>query len=74
MVYFLYVFVFFFFFFFLFLFFLFFFVFFVFFVNNVKFVYVEHFHLWSLNMFCNLLLENIFQVKCLTVYEGTSLQ
>ena len=39
------------------------------FVNNVKFVYVEHSHLWSLNIFCNPLLQNIFQVKCLTVYE-----
>ena len=39
------------------------------FVNNVKFVYVEHSHLWSLNIFCNPLLHNIFQVKCLTVYE-----
>ena len=39
------------------------------FVNNVKFVYVEHSHLWSLNIFCNSLLQNIFKVKCLTVYE-----
>ena len=39
------------------------------FVNNVKFVYVEHSHLWSLNIFYNPLLQNIFQVKCLTVYE-----
>ena len=30
------------------------------FVNNVKFLYVEHSHLWSLNIFCNLLLHNIF--------------
>ena len=29
---------------------------FVFFINNVKFVYVEHSHLWSLNIFCNPLL------------------
>ena len=42
---------------------------FVFFVNNVKFVYVEHSHLWSLNIFFNLLVQNIFQVKCLIVYE-----
>ena len=27
-------------------------------VNNVNFVYVEHPHLWSLNIFCNLLLQN----------------
>ena len=26
------------------------------FVNNVKFLYVEHSHLCSLNIFCNLLL------------------
>ena len=39
------------------------------FVSNVKFVYVEHSHLWSLNIFCNPLLQNIFQVKCLTVYK-----
>ena len=44
-------------------------VFFFFFVKNVKFVYVKHSHLWSLNIFCNPLLQNIFQVKCLTVYE-----
>ena len=37
------------------------------FLNNVKFLYVEHSHLWSLNIFCNPLLQNIFQVKCLTV-------
>ena len=41
--------------------------FFFFFVNNVKFVYVEHSHLWSLNIFCNPLPHNIFQVKFLTV-------
>ena len=29
---------------------------FVFFVNNLMFVYVEHSHLWSLNIFCNPLL------------------
>ena len=39
------------------------------FVSNVKSVYVEHSHLWSLNIFCNLLLHNIFQVKYLIVYE-----
>ena len=38
------------------------------FVNNVKFVYVEHSHLWSLNLFFNPLLQNLFQVKCLIVY------
>ena len=42
---------------------------FFFFVINVKFVYIEHSHLWSLNIFCNPLLHNIFQVKYLTVYE-----
>ena len=39
------------------------------FVNNVKFVNVEHSHLWSLNIFCNPLLHNIFEVKCLIIYE-----
>ena len=39
------------------------------FVSNVKFVYVEHSHLWSLDIFCNPLQHNIFQVKCLIVYE-----
>ena len=39
------------------------------FVNNVKFLYVEHSHLWSLNIFCNSPLHNIFQVKCLIVFE-----
>ena len=37
------------------------------FVNNVEFLYVEHSHLWSVNIFCKFLLQNIFQVKCLTV-------
>ena len=42
---------------------------FFFFVNNVKFVYVEHSNLWSLNIFCNPPLHNILQVKCLIVYD-----
>ena len=29
-------------------------------------VNVEHFHIWSLYIFCNPLLHNIVQVKCLT--------
>ena len=37
------------------------------FVNNGEFLYVEHSHLWSVNIFCNFFLQNIFQVKCLTV-------
>ena len=36
------------------------------FVNNVN---VEHFHIWSLYIFCNPLLQNIIQVECLTLYE-----
>ena len=39
------------------------------FVNNVNIVNVEHFHIWSLYIFCNPLLQNIIQVKCLTLYE-----
>ena len=44
---------------------------FFFFVSNVK-LYVKHSHLRSLNIFCNPLLENIFQDKCLIVYEWIS--
>ena len=36
------------------------------FVNNVN---VEHFHIWSLYIFCNPLLQNVIQVECLTLYE-----
>ena len=39
------------------------------FVNNVNIVTVEHFHIWSLYIFCNPLLRNILQVKCLTIYD-----
>ena len=39
------------------------------FVNNINIVNVEHFHIWSLYIFCNPLLHNIVQVKCLTLYE-----
>ena len=38
-------------------------------INNVNIVNVEYFHIWSLYIFCNLLLHNIIQVKCLTLYE-----
>ena len=38
---------------------------FVYFVNNVNIVNVEHFHIWSLYIFCNPLLQD----KCLTLYE-----
>ena len=41
----------------------------VYFVRNVNIVNVEHFHIWSLYIFCNPLLRNILQVKCLTLYE-----
>ena len=34
------------------------------FVNNVN---VEHFHIWSLYIFCNPLLQNIIQVNYLTI-------
>ena len=44
------------------------------FVNNVNIVNVEHFHIWSLYIFCNPLLQNTIQVKCLTLYERTSLK
>ena len=44
------------------------------FVNNINIVNVEHFHIWSLYIFCNPLLQNIVQVKCLTLYERTSLK
>ena len=43
---------------------------FVYFVNNVNIVNVEHFHIWSLYIFCNSLLHNIIQVKCLTIYSN----
>ena len=39
------------------------------FVKNVNIINVEHFHIRSLYIFCNPLLQNIAQVKCLTLYE-----
>ena len=39
------------------------------FISNVNIVNVEHFHIWSLYIFCNPLVQNILQVKCLTLYE-----
>ena len=36
------------------------------FANNVN---VEHFHIWSLYIFYNPLLQNVIQVECLTLYE-----
>ena len=36
---------------------------------NVNIVNVEYFHIWSLYIFCNPLLQNIVQVKCLILYE-----
>ena len=44
------------------------------FVNNINIVNVENFHIWSLYIFCNSLLQNIVQVKCLTLYERTNLK
>ena len=43
---------------------------FVYFVNNVNIVNVEHLQIWSLYIFCNPLLQNIIQVKCLTLYSN----
>ena len=39
------------------------------FVSNINIVNVKHFHIWNLYIFCNPLLQNIVQVKCLTLYE-----
>ena len=39
------------------------------FVNNVNIITVEDFHIRSLYILCNPLLQNIVQVKCLTLYE-----